>query len=462
MTDRPIVFAGLLPHAPVLVPGVGGEHLAHVRATANAMTTVARHTMNAQPDTLVLISPHSPRQSGAFGLWQTPRLRGSLERFGSPSDRVDLPLDRTFADRLATEAKLRGLRIWAIAGEPLDHGATVPLCYLIAAGWKGPTVILSLNYPGEGGLDELGQAIAVTAQALDRRIAFIASGDMSHRLTHSAPSGYHREAHRFDETFIALLRKGAFTEVPRIDPDLQELAAEDAVDSTVVALAVAGYHTDGHEVLSYEGPFGVGYGVAILFEPGRRRNEDTLTEDGAVSRWHELPAVARRAIEAKFQGGAPASPYHAVGELAQRRGVFVTLRTATGELRGCVGTVLPVEDDLVQETWRNAAAAAFHDPRFQPVRIAELSRLRLGVTVLEEPEAVASPEELNPAVYGVVVATSDGRKGVLLPAIPGIDTVEQQLAVARRKAGINPDEPCSIQRFTACSFVDAANTGTGD
>ena len=166
MRDKAIVFAGLMPHAPILVPGVGGGRVAQAKRTVSAMTKEAGQVVAANPGTVVLISPHSPRQSGAFGVWRTPRLRGSLGQFGSPEDRVDLPLDRPFADRLEQEIRQRGLRTWHITGEDLDHGATVPLVYLGAAGWKGPTVIVSLNHPGQGGLDALGQAIAAARYAL--------------------------------------------------------------------------------------------------------------------------------------------------------------------------------------------------------------------------------------------------------------------------------------------------------
>lgn len=457
MVNDPIAFAGLMPHAPILVPDVGRERLAEVSATVRAMTTVSRRAIASQPDTIVLISPHSPRQSGAFGVWQTRRLRGTLAAFGAPERQVDLPLDRAFAERLETEAARRRLRTWRIGGEPLDHGAMVPLCYLVSAGWKGPTVILSLNYSGEGGRDELGQAIAATAQQLPRRTAVIASGDMSHRLTQSAPCGYHPDAHRFDETFISLLREGAFGNIRQIDPGLQEMAAEDVADSTVVAMAAAGYRTDGHAVLSYEGPFGVGYGVAILYEPTENPGGSVATaasQDRVVSHFADLPAIARCAVEAEFSGAPKTPPFQAAGELTQRRGVFVTVRTDKGELRGCRGSLQPMEQDLVQETWRNALATSFHDYRFPPVQAAELPRLRFGVTVLEELEPVASTQELDPAAYGVLVSAADGRKGVLLPAIRGIDSVEQQLAIARRKAGIAPDEWVGIQRFKARSFKE--------
>jgi AmmeMemoRadiSam system protein A len=482
MADDPIVFAGLMPHAPVLVPGVGGDRLADVAATVRAMATAARRAVEMQPEILVLVSPHSPRRPGAFGLWRTSQLRGSLERFGSREDRVDLPLDRDFADELETEAARRGLRIWHIADKSLDHGAVVPLCYLVAAGWKGPTAILSLNYPGEGGLEDLGQAIAAVAQKQRRRTAIIASGDMSHRLTPAAPSGFHPDGRRFDEALIALLRQGTYREIARIDSDLEESAAEDASDSTRIAVTAAGYRTEGHEVLSYEGPFGVGYGVAVLFEQksagdsdsalalnrsherervdpetstrSRSRPPETLTQPGVLAHLADLPVVARRAVEAALGAGPKTPPFQATGELTGRHGVFVTLHTEKGKLRGCIGSLAPTEKDLVEETWRLAVAAASHDYRFRPVTAAELPGMRFSVTVLGALEPVPSPEELNPAVYGVVVTAADGRKGVLLPDIAGVDSVAEQIAIARDKAGIGSDEPVELQRFKAESFKE--------
>lgn len=449
MTAGAIVFAGLMPHAPILVPGVGRQRLADAAATARAMQLVADHAMAAQPDTIVLVSPHAPRLPGAFGLWQSPRLHGSLEIFGSPEDAVDLPVDRTFARHLEQEGGRRGLHFWDISHGPLDHGALVPLWYLTAAGWKGPTVVLGLNDPGDGGLVELGQAVADSARGLKRRIAVIASGDMSHRLTRSAPCGFHPQAHRFDETFIGLLREDRPADLPRIDPDLQDVAAEDVVDATMVALAASGFHTEGHKVLSYEGPFGVGYGVAILFEPPRTADPQLPARTPAekvVAHFADLPAVARCAVETELRGGPP-PPLRAAAELTGRRGVFVTLRTKDGELRGCMGTLTPREPDLVAETWRNALAAALRDNRFSPVTVAELPSLEYEVTVLGELEPIESPAELDPARYGVVVSALDGRKGVLLPAIEGIESVDQQLEIARRKADLEPGEPVSLQRF---------------
>ena len=458
MQER-IEFSGLMPHAPILVPGVGGERLVHVARTAGARGIGASRARATEPDTVVVISPHSPRRPGAFGLWHTPRLCGSLDQFGSPEDRVDLPLDRGFTDRMEREAERLGLRTWRIVDEPLDHGALVPLCYLTSAGWKGPTVIVGLNYPGEGGLDKLGQAIAATAMGLGRRTAVIASGDMSHRLIPTAPAGYDPEARRFDDAFINLLRKGAFGELRQINPALQERAAEDVVDSTLVALAACGHQAAGHhEVLSYEGPFGVGYGVAILFErerPGSAGPAASGTEGRKVSRFEELPALARCAVEARLLSGPAQPPFIACGELARPGAVFVTVRSDTGELRGCRGVTEPLGPDLVSETWRCAVAAAIHDGRFPPVTAAELPHMRFTATVLGQLEPVASPRDLDPAVYGVLVSAADGRRGVLLPAIEGVGSVGEQLAIVREKAGISDDESIQIERFTAKTFKEA-------
>ncbi len=460
MTADPIVFAGLMPHAPILVPGVGGDRTGPVASTMTAMTTTAQRAVAARPDTVVLISPHSPRRPGAFGLWQTPRLRGSLAEFGSPADAVDFPLDTALAGRLKDEASHAGVRLWPITNGSLDHGALVPLCYLRAAGWTGPTLVLGLDASGGGSLAELGQALAAAAAALPRRVAFIASGDMSHRLTPSAPCGFHPEGQRFDNAFIALLRAGASDEIGEMDPRLQDIAAEDVVDSTVVALAAVGGRTDGREVLSYEGPFGVGYGVAVLYAPAPR--PASARSAAVLDRFADLPAVARRAVESELEEGPGPPPFAAAGELQARRGVFVTVRSDRGELRGCIGTLAPRKKDLVGETWSNAVSAAFHDYRFGALAAPELPRVKFSVTILDEPQPVASPAELDPAKYGVIVTGTGGRDGVLLPGIASVTTVDQQIAIARRKAGIAPGEPVTLRRFEARSFHEPGFVEEGD
>ena len=243
--------AVLLPHAPILVPAVCGASGGAAAASCQAMRAAAAELLSYRPDSLVLISPHSPRKPGAYGLWADDRLEGSFDQFGAVQTQVSLPNDRRLANALTVEAQSRSVAIWSISNYRLDHGALVPLWFLAEAGWTGPTIILSLNYSDDDGLTRLGEAIAAAANGLHRRIALVASGDMSHRLTAGAPCGFHPQAHEFDETFIHLVGEGNYHELQQINPDLRELAAEDTVDSTLIAAAAVGWQSDGHRLLTF-------------------------------------------------------------------------------------------------------------------------------------------------------------------------------------------------------------------
>lgn len=132
-----------------------------------------------------------------------------------------------------------------------------------------------------------------------------------------------------------------------------------------------------------------------------------------------------------------------------RAGTFVSLHNKDGALRGCIGTLMPTKKNIAQEIIHNALAAAFNDNRFEPLRNKELDDLVISVDVLSEPEPINSIKELNPKKYGVIVQTKNGRSGVLLPDLEGIDSVEQQISIACQKAGINPNkDKILLFRFT--------------
>ncbi|MEM7584275.1 MAG: class III extradiol dioxygenase subunit B-like domain-containing protein [Acidobacteriota bacterium] len=260
-------FSALLPHPPIIVPEVGRERLDDCRATFDACRDVARRMMAARPDRLVLVSPHAPRRNGAFGLWSGTRLRGDLGRFGAPSCAVDLASDAELSDALAETATANGLTTRAIAEQPLDHGAVVPLWFLVEAGWRGPTTIVALpQWPTSPAMIAFGRAVAAATMAPTTRLALIASGDMSHRVLPEAPAGYHPRAVEFDQALTDLLAAGQLDRIAGIDPELRQLAAEDAADTTLIAAAAVDYAASGTRVVSYEHPFGVGYLVAVVHD----------------------------------------------------------------------------------------------------------------------------------------------------------------------------------------------------
>jgi len=130
-------------------------------------------------------------------------------------------------------------------------------------------------------------------------------------------------------------------------------------------------------------------------------------------------------------------------------GVFVSLHTKSGELRGCIGTYLPQYSNLAEEIINNAIAAAVQDNRFSPLTLNELENLEIGVDVLSEPVKVNNLDELDPKKFGVIVKSAGGRSGLLLPNLTGVDTVKKQLSIACQKAGIVwPDEQPQIFKFT--------------
>ncbi|HEX8423684.1 MAG TPA: AmmeMemoRadiSam system protein A [Pyrinomonadaceae bacterium] len=172
----------------------------------------------------------------------------------------------------------------------------------------------------------------------------------------------------------------------------------------------------------------------------------------------DLPSLARRAVETfVVERRIVAPPRSATSSLLnQRSACFVCIKTAGRELRGCVGTVEPEHDSLAEEVVSNAIKAATRDPRFRPVSPDELRLLRYSVDVLGVLEPTRL-EELDPSVFGVVVVDESGaRRGLLLPDIEGIDTPDQQVGVASRKAGITPHEPFKLYRFRTRRFSETA------
>lgn len=161
---------------------------------------------------------------------------------------------------------------------------------------------------------------------------------------------------------------------------------------------------------------------------------------------HPLVQLAHQTIEAYVRTGKRISaPSPLPPDMQQRAGAFVSLH-AHGDLRGCIGTIEATHPNLAAEVINNAIMAATEDPRFPPVEPSELAALEISVDVLTPAEPVSSPAELDPKTYGVIVQ-SGYRRGLLLPDLQGVDTVECQVDIARQKAGIRPGERVQLYRF---------------
>jgi AmmeMemoRadiSam system protein A len=469
------VLGIVAPHPPIMVAQVGGPDAAATDASAAALGR-ARAVLDAfAPDAIVVMSPHAGGYQDTFAISVADRARGDLSQFNAPSSRLDAAVDRELA--VAILERAAAARLPAVARDtsggmvPLDHGVLVPLSFLDPSS-AYPLVVLSLSYLPYKKHHRLGTVVRDAAAALGRRVAFVASGDCSHRLTHRAPAGFAPRAHLFDERLVELLSAGDFARLARIDSRLIEEAGECGLRSFITLGGFLEGSRASARLLAYEGPWGVGYltavfGDAALLEralgsvDGAGDSRDAGSpRDGAESVTppagrkggskggdaSDIVRLARETIESYVRDGRIPEPRSLDDpDLPARAGVFVTLHEH-GQLRGCIGTIAPTRDTVAEEVIGNAVEAATRDPRFPPVTAEELADLDVKVDVLHAPEPVAGLGELDPRTYGVIVSCG-WRKGLLLPDLEGVDTAEQQVSIAARKGGIAPHEPMELQRF---------------
>jgi AmmeMemoRadiSam system protein A/AmmeMemoRadiSam system protein B len=451
-----LVFTGIAPHPPIMVPEVGREAIADVRRSIDAMAALTERVIRSGAEIVVLISPHAPLEPDAFVAYAGPQLHADFANFRAPTATVHAELDEELLQeitRAAAEEKFEVVRIRA----DLDHGTAVPLYFLQRHGWHGRVVALGYSFLSNEDHLRFGNCIRAAIDKVGRPAAFIASGDLSHRLTPGAPAGYNPRAHLFDEAVVDAIRSNSTSRIVTIDQDLRRAAGECGYRSMLVAIGVAQELESRCEVISYEAPFGVGYMVAQLLSAGTEPRLGGVAS-GALESLPpaspggstELPALARKVIETFVSTGKVISAPEKLSELlTQRAACFVSIKTRDGDLRGCIGTIEPEKNTLAEELIANAISAASRDPRFPPVSADELPDLKYSVDVLSQPELVRL-DDLDPNIYGVIVEDQDGgRRGLLLPNLKGIDTAAKQVEIASRKAGIPPGTEVKLWRFRA-------------
>ncbi len=459
----PILGAFAVPHPPIIMPEIGRGEERSLSRTDAAYREAARRCARLKPDVLIVLSPHSVLYRDYFHISPGHRARGDFGMFGRPDLVVETNYDVALANRIADEAKQDGIAAGTLGerNRELDHGTMIPLRYFFEVCGKLPVVRVGLSGFSLYDHYRFGQAVARAAASLDRRAVIVASGDLSHKLKADGPYGFAPEGPLFDARVTDALARADFTGLLELDPVFCEKAAECGLRSFVVmGGAFDGFDVKA-ELLAYEGPFGVGYGVAS-FEPletssARRCGERFLSNarflcEKTAAKSDAYVSLARASLERFVATGHPIPlPASLPPELTARRaGVFVSIKKF-GELRGCIGTISPVTSSIAEEIARNAVSAGTQDPRFEPVTIEELPYLVYDVDVLSEAEP-AVRNDLDPKRWGVIVS-SHGKRGLLLPDLDGVDTVEQQIDIALRKAGIRRGEPYSIERFQVVRHV---------
>ncbi|MCR4903558.1 MAG: AmmeMemoRadiSam system protein A [Butyrivibrio sp.] len=441
--------AFMVPHPPLAIHEVGKGDEEAIAKTLESFDTIARIIAEIEPDTIVVTSPHAVMYSDYFHISPGEKAYGDMGRFGAPEIAFEADYDTEFVDKLCHEADKLGIPAGTLGerDKALDHGVLVPAYFinryycnydLVRIGLSGLSLKTHYNF---------GRLLRKVADETDKKIVLIASGDLSHCQKEDGPYGFSPEGPEYDEKLMDIMGRGAFTELLDFDESFLEKAQECGHRSFCIMAGTFHNTKVDVQMLSHEATFGVGYGLGI-FIPRQDVNIEAMEDD------HKDPYVklARQTIENFVRGQELPDLFEVPGEMLNTKaGAFVSVHEL-GMLRGCIGTISATCESVAEEIRQNAVSAVSRDPRFSPVVERELDKLEISVDVLGEAEPIESKDMLDIKKYGVIVE-SGVKRGLLLPDLEGVDSIEQQIDIARQKAGIRFDEDYKLYRFEVIRHV---------
>lgn len=390
----------ILPHAGYIYSGsVAGAVISKIKFKDTFVIMGPNHTGRGKPLSII-----------TEGTWKTPL--GEVE--------IDSELGKQI---LATSSHLKEDR----EAHQYEHSIEVQLPFLQYFKPGIRIVPIMLGYSTGAVLKEIGRGIARAIIELDRGVVIIASSDMTH---YEPQESARKKDTRAIEAILELNEDELLARVDELNISMCGYAPTVSLISAAKELGATGaelvkYQTSGDVTGDYSSV--VGYAGII------------------ITAMSPLVRLARKTVETYVKEGKTPHPGELAPEMRQRAGVFVSIHKMGG-LRGCIGTMEPQKKNVAEEIIANAVGAATRDPRFPPIASNELKGLDYSVDVLTEPELVESRDGLDPKTCGVIVECGL-RRGLLLPDLEGVDTVDQQIDICCQKAGISPDEPIKLYRF---------------
>ena len=453
-----ILAAYMVPHPPMIVPQIGKDSEKQITKTIRAYEIVADEIAALKPETIIISSPHSVLYADYFHISPGKSAAGDFGRFGASEVSFRETYDAELRERICRIAKEKDFPAGMLGERDrnLDHGTMVPLYFIEQKYQDFQLIRIGLSGLSLADHYAFGQIIRQAEEETGRKTVYVASGDLSHKLQEYGPYGFAAEGPEYDQRIMDVCSRGAFGEMLDFEESFCDKAAECGHRSFVIMAGTL----DGLEVqakeLSHEDVTGVGYGICT-FRPGKAKEDRRFLEQWRKKQAEALQTrrenedsyvrLARETIEKYIARREKNTvPGWVPAEMTERKaGVFVSIHKE-GRLRGCIGTIQPVRRSVAEEIICNAVSAATGDPRFDPVRPEELNRLEINVDVLSMPERIKSKDELDVKRYGVIVS-SGSRRGLLLPDLDGIDTVDEQIDIARKKGGISPRDNITLERF---------------
>ncbi|MFA5442427.1 MAG: AmmeMemoRadiSam system protein A [Bacilli bacterium] len=447
-----------VPHPPLIIPDIGKGDEQAIQKTISAYRQIAKEIAQFKPDTIIIISPHALTYEDYFHIESGLSSKGDFSDFHASQISFYVSHDTDFIKDLTRIINKESFPagIDGRQNNKLDHGTMIPLYFInqyyheyqvARLSFSGMSFLTHYNY---------GKIIQdIIKNHSSKKYVVIASGDLSHVLKSDGPYGYAEEGPLFDQAICKVLKSGSFIDLFNLDPQIVERAGECGFRSLLILAGIFDQISLIPKLLSYEGPFGVGYAVASfeVKDIDEKRNYGAQHEEKEFSRLNiihhnedEYVSLARKTLELYVRTGQILSIDKASEKLkCSPAGVFVSLKKH-GALRGCIGTIHPTTKSVAQEIIQNAISSGIEDPRFSRVTISELSELVYSVDVLKKPEPISSPQQLDIKRYGVIVRYG-GRSGLLLPNLEGVHSIEEQISIALSKAGISKHDPYTLERF---------------
>ena len=457
-----IIDAYMVPHPPMIIPQIGRGTEKQIQETIDAYRNVAREIASLKPETIIISSPHSVMYSDYFHISPGKNAAGDFSNFRARDVRFQETYDEELVTRICSLSDAEDFPAGTLGerDRTLDHGTMIPLYFIRQ--FYSDFQLVRLGLSGLPLVDHyaFGRIIQKAVEDLDRRVVFVASGDLSHKLQSYGPYGYAKEGPQYDARVMDVCSRAAFGELLDFDESFCEKAAECGHRSFVImAGALDGRAVEAMQ-LSHQDVTGVGYGICSFHPTGIDESRHFLEQNSSEPNNNASPAssdpcvqLARASLESYILSRKIIDVPQGLPEdlTARRAGAFVSIHEH-GQLRGCIGTISPARSNLAEEIIFNAISASTRDPRFPPIRKEELPFLEINVDVLGEPEDIESEDDLDVKRYGVIV-TNGLRRGLLLPDLDGVDTVRQQIAIAKQKAGIASFEKVSLQRFEVVRHI---------
>ena len=453
-----ILAAFMVPHPPMIVPEIGKGSEREIPETIRAYERVVDEVARLEPDTLIIISPHSVMYADYFHISPGRSASGSFRQFRAPGVRFSEQYDTELVKRICELADAQDFPAGTLGERDasLDHGTMIPLWFIRKRYAGGKIVRIGLSGLPLTEHYRLGQIIAQATGYTGKRAVVIASGDLSHKLQDYGPYGFAEEGPEYDRRIMDVCGRASFGELFDFSETFCEKAAECGHRSFVImAGTLDGLNVKATE-LSHQDVTGVGYGICTFYpdgeDPGRHFLAEYLEKAKReclekAEKSDPFVRLARASVNAWVLRRERLSVPSGLPDemLTSRAGAFVSLHL-DGRLRGCIGTIAASRPNIAEEIIDNAVSACSRDPRFSPVTPGELNRLEISVDVLGKPEPIDSPDQLDVKRYGVIVSRG-AKRGLLLPNLDGVDSVDDQIRIARQKGGIREGEPYRLERF---------------